>query len=40
MLGLIMYNKDTFNCLPYLLKQITDLADDENPVILVRVNAR
>jgi len=40
MLGLIMYNNDTFNCLPYLLKHITDLAADENPVILVKIEAK
>jgi len=40
MLGLIMYINDTFNYLPYLVKHITDLATDENPVILVKVDAR
>lgn len=40
MLGLIIYNNDTFNYLPYLLKHITDLAADENSVILVKVAAR
>jgi len=40
MLGLIMYTNYTFNYLPYLLKHITDLAADENPVILVKVDAR
>jgi hypothetical protein len=40
MLRFIMYKIDTFNYLPYLLKHITDLAADENPVILVNVDAR
>jgi len=40
MLGLVMYNNDTFNYLSYLVKHITDLAADENPVILVKVDAR